>query len=122
VIAFTCWGAASHAFGAVQDVAADRAAGIASIATVIGARATVRLAAGLYLSASIAVLFAGGPAAQAVVAGVLYLVMVARFWNITDETCEKANRGWRNFIWLNYSAGFVISLLVIIYSLKHFAI
>ena len=44
LVAFFLWGAASHAFGAVQDVVADREAGIGSIATVIGARATVRLA------------------------------------------------------------------------------
>ena len=35
--AFFAWGAASQAFGAVQDVRADRSAGIASIATVLGA-------------------------------------------------------------------------------------
>ena len=34
--AFFAWGAASQAFGAVQDVRADRSAGIASIATVLG--------------------------------------------------------------------------------------
>jgi 4-hydroxybenzoate polyprenyltransferase len=39
--AFFLWGAASHAFGAVQDVIADREGGLASVATVIGARATV---------------------------------------------------------------------------------
>src|SRR5207344_2704534 len=33
VIAFALWGVASHAFGAVQDVVADREAGISSIAT-----------------------------------------------------------------------------------------
>ncbi|MGN6742875.1 MAG: prenyltransferase, partial [Amnibacterium sp.] len=43
--AFFCWGMASHAFGAVQDIPADRAAGIGSIATAFGAAATVRLAA-----------------------------------------------------------------------------
>ena len=37
---------ATHAFGAVQDVVPDREAGIASIATAFGARATVRLALG----------------------------------------------------------------------------
>ena len=37
-LAFTLWGMASHAFGAVQDVKADREAQISSIATVIGAR------------------------------------------------------------------------------------
>ena len=45
--AFFCWGMASHAFGAVQDVVPDREAGIGSIATALGARATVRLAIAL---------------------------------------------------------------------------
>jgi 4-hydroxybenzoate polyprenyltransferase len=35
--AFFLWGVGSHAFGAVQDVVADREADIASVATVIGA-------------------------------------------------------------------------------------
>ena len=35
--AFFLWGMASHAFGAVQDVEPDRHAGIASIATALGA-------------------------------------------------------------------------------------
>nr|BFF21292.1 hypothetical protein GCM10025730_48130 [Promicromonospora thailandica] len=42
--AFLLWGMASHAFGAVQDVVPDRAAGIASVATALGAARTVRLA------------------------------------------------------------------------------
>ena len=46
--AFFLWGMASHAFGAVQDVVADRQAGVASIATVIGAKGTVRFALVLY--------------------------------------------------------------------------
>lgn len=36
IVAFALWGVASHAFGAVQDVVADREAGIASIATARG--------------------------------------------------------------------------------------
>jgi len=114
--AFTCWGAASHAFGAVQDVMADRAAGISSIATVIGARATTRLSVILYLAAGALVLFAGGPAAQAVLPCLLYVVVVGRFWNITDETCESANRGWRWFIWLNFFAGSAVTLFVIAFA------
>ena len=43
ILAFALWGVASHAFGAVQDVAADREAGISSIATARGARWTVLL-------------------------------------------------------------------------------
>ena len=42
--AFFLWGVASHAFGAVQDIVADREGGIGSIATVIGGAATVRFA------------------------------------------------------------------------------
>src|SRR5690606_14002774 len=49
--AFFAWGMAAHAFGAVQDIAPDRDAGIGSIATAIGARSTVRLALALWLLA-----------------------------------------------------------------------
>ena len=116
IAAFTCWGAASHAFGAVQDVVADRAANIKSIATVIGARATTRLAVVIYLAASALVLIAGGPAAQAVVPGLLYVFVVSRFWNITNATCESANKGWRLFMWLNFFAGSVVTLIVITFA------
>jgi 4-hydroxybenzoate polyprenyltransferase len=113
ILAFTLWGIASHAFGAVQDVQADREGGISSIATVIGARATVRFAFLAYLAAGLLVLGSGWPAALAGIAAVPYLVIVAPFWNITDTTCESANAGWKKFIWLNFFAGFVVSLLVI---------
>ena len=51
--AFFVWGIASHAFGAVQDVLADREAGLKSIATEFGAQNTTRLAATLYLACSL---------------------------------------------------------------------
>ena len=113
VLAFTLWGIASHAFGAVQDVQADREGGISSIATVIGARATVRFAFVAYLAAGLLVLNAGWPGALAAIAAIPYLLIVGPFWNISDATCEQANRGWKKFIWLNFFAGFVVSLLVI---------
>ncbi len=116
-LAFVCWGAASHAFGAVQDVRADREAGIGSIATAFGARVTTRLAFALYACAAILMLFAGWPAAIAAVAALPYLVILAPHLSITDETCESANRGWRRFIWLNYFAGFTITMLLIVSSL-----
>ena len=49
----------------------------------------------------------------AAAAAVPYLVIVAPHWNITDKTCESANAGWKNFIWLNYIAGFVVTMLLI---------
>ncbi|MEN9965458.1 MAG: hypothetical protein RJA60_455 [Actinomycetota bacterium] len=106
--AFTLWGVASHAFGAVQDVRADREGGIASIATVIGARNTVRFAFVSYLVAAGLVALAGMP--NLLWAAVPYLVIVGRHWNITDATCEDANRGWKLFIWLNFFAGAVVTL------------
>ena len=113
IAAFTLWGMASHAFGAVQDVIADREGGISSIATAIGARNTTRFAFTAYALAGILVLFLPFPGNLAILAAVPYLVIVGPFWNITDETCEKANRGWRHFITLNYIAGFVVTMLLI---------
>ncbi len=113
ITSFTLWGMASHAFGAVQDVIADREGAIASIATAIGARTTTRLAFSAYALAGVLVLFLPFPGKLAVLAALPYLVIVGPFWNITDETCEKANRGWRHFITLNYIAGFVVTMLLI---------
>lgn len=109
IAAFTLWGIGSHAFGAVQDVIADREGGIASIATVIGARATVRFSFFAYLLAAVLVILVGKPILA--LAAVPYLALVGRFWNITDETCEQANRGWKLFIWLNFFAGAVVTLV-----------
>jgi 4-hydroxybenzoate polyprenyltransferase len=106
--AFTLWGIASHAFGAVQDVRADREGGIASIATAIGARATVRFAWLAYFAAGALVSLTGSSALY--LAALPYLVIVGRFWNITDLNCEQANKGWKLFIWLNFFAGAVVTL------------
>ncbi|MEY4366726.1 MAG: hypothetical protein RLZ28_141 [Actinomycetota bacterium] len=112
IAAFTLWGMASHAFGAVQDVRADREAGINSIATFFGARLTTRLSVLGYAASGILVIAAGGIEELAAIAAVPYMAVVAPFWFITDETCETANRGWRRFIWLNFFAGTVVTLLL----------
>jgi 4-hydroxybenzoate polyprenyltransferase len=114
ILSFTLWGVASHAFGAVQDVKADREGGISSIATVIGARATTRFAFTAYLFAGVLLLTVGDLASFVAVAAVPYLWVVGTHWNITDETCEQANRGWKRFIWLNFFAGFVVTQFVIL--------
>lgn len=115
--AFFLWGAASHAFGAVQDVVADREGGIASIATVIGARRTVRLSVVLYLLAGILLLAAEWPGRLAAVLAVPYAVNAAQWWRITDATAPDANRGWRRFLWLNFATGFGVTMLLIAYAL-----
>lgn len=113
IAAFTLWGAASHAFGAVQDVRADREAGIASIATSVGARKTTRIAWFSYLIAAGLLLWLPNPGPFAALAVLPYLLILLPHWNISDQTCESANRGWRRFLWLNFFAGAVVSLLLI---------
>lgn len=113
ILAFLLWGMASHAFGAVQDVIADREANIASIATVIGAKTTVRFAFVSYLLAGVLMLNTGFPGPLAAVAAIPYLFILLPFLNIADADCESANSGWRRFIWLNFFAGFVVSIILI---------
>jgi 4-hydroxybenzoate polyprenyltransferase len=112
-IAFFLWGMASHAFGAVQDIRADKEANIASIATFFGARLSVKLAFGAYLLAALMLLGLPGRFQFAALAALPYLFVTAREFGITDETCETANRGWKRFIWLNFFAGAIISSLLI---------
>ncbi|GEA85375.1 MULTISPECIES: prenyltransferase [Cellulomonas] len=114
LLAFFAWACASHAFGAVQDVRADRGAGIGSIATVLGARRTVRLAMAGYALAAALLLTAGWPTALAAVVPVAYLASITPFRSLTDDECEQANRGWRRFLWLNLVAGFAITQGLII--------
>lgn len=112
-VSFILWGMASHAFGAVQDVRADREAGIGSIATVLGARQTVWVALGLYVASAAALLFLPWPLLLTAILPLAYVASVARFAGITDETCEKANAGWKTFLWLNQPVGFVVTLVLI---------
>lgn len=111
--AFVAWGMASHAFGAVQDVRADRIGGIGSVATVLGATVAVRLAVGLYVLASGMLLLLPWPGVLAAALPWAYVASTARFWSVTDDTCEDANRGWRTFLWLNQPVGFAVTMLLI---------
>jgi len=113
LISFFLWGMASHAFGAVQDVIADREGGLASIATVAGARLTTRLAVGAYALAGLLLLGTEWPGPLALLAAVPYVAITARFWMITDSTAETANRGWKSFLLLNFIAGAIVTLLLI---------
>jgi 4-hydroxybenzoate polyprenyltransferase len=111
--AFFLWGIASHAFGAVQDVVADREGDIASIATVIGARATVRLSVLAYVAAGILLLFTTWPGPLAAILALPYALSCAPYWLVSDDTAATANRGWRRFLALNFITGFLVTLLLI---------
>jgi len=114
--AFFLWGVASHAFGAVQDVVADRAGGIGSVATVIGAKATVRFAIAAYLLAGALLLFTPWPGPLAALLALPYAVSILPFVSVTDANSEQAHRGWERFLWLNYVTGFFVTMLMIWYA------
>mgnify|MGYP000432118589 FL=1 len=113
IMAFSLWGMASHAFGAVQDVKADREGNISSIATYFGARNTTRVALVMYLAAGFYLVTLGWPANLVAIAAIPYVGILIPHLNITDETCETANKGWKLFIWLNFFAGTVVNLVLL---------
>jgi 4-hydroxybenzoate polyprenyltransferase len=117
--AYFLWGIASHAFGAIQDIQADREGGLASVATVMGARFTARFALVAYFLAGVALVVAGVGSDSvttlyAAALAIPYLIMVWPFRSLPDTDCERANRGWRAFLWINYAAGFAVTLLLIL--------
>jgi 4-hydroxybenzoate polyprenyltransferase len=109
---FFFWGMASHAFGAVQDVLADREAGVGSIATAIGAKGTVRFAVVLYLVAGLVVVVTPWPLPLIAPVALLYVGALAPWWSVSDEDAWKANRSWKWFLGLNFVAGAVVVLVL----------
>ena len=113
--AFFLWGMASQAFGAVQDVVPDREGGISSIATVLGAKAVVQIAAAAYLAGGLLMLFTPWPAALGGLLAVPYILNLLPFLNISDADSEQANAGWKRFLKLNFLTGFLVTMLIIWY-------
>lgn len=114
LVAFMLWGAASQAFGAVQDVRFDREAGLKSVATVLGARATVWIALAGYVAAVVVLLVAAPwPASGAAFALLPYAATVAAYVRVTDATAESTNEGWKRFLVLNMLAGFCVTQLIL---------
>jgi len=111
--AFFLWGIGSHAFGAVQDVVPDRQGGIASIATALGARWTTRVAVIAWALAAIVALATAWPGPLAAILALPYILVAVPFWTVSDEDSERANRGWRRFLWINFVSGFVVTMLLI---------
>ncbi|WP_430646668.1 prenyltransferase [Agromyces sp. GXS1127] len=117
LVAFFCWGMASHAFGAVQDVVPDREAGIASIATALGAATTVRIALALWTAAGLLMLATDWPGPLAALLVLPYLGAAWPYRSVTDAASGTSNRGWRRFILINYVVGFLVTMLMIWWAL-----
>lgn len=111
--AFFLWGMASHAFGAVQDVIADREAGVGSIATAMGAKGTVRVAWALYALSGTVIAFAPWPLSLISLVALGYLVTITPWWSVSDQRAESANRGWKWFLLLNFLAGATVVLVTL---------
>lgn len=113
IIAFFFWGMASHAFGAVQDIIPDRKGKLQSIATVIGARATVWFSALFYIVGAVLVSFYGLVGAIIGISSLLYVANVVPYLTIKDKTSAITNKGWRRFIWINYAVGAVVTISLV---------
>jgi len=115
IIAFFLWGMASHAFGAVQDIIADRQAHIGSIGTVIGAKNTVRFSILLYLAAGVVLVLFYFSFLKLIVGllVLIYIINILPFINLSDQQSEKCHQGWQRFIKINWFSGFVITMVLI---------
>ena len=109
---FFLWGMASHAFGAVQDVVADREAGVGSIATAIGARGTVRFAIALYALSGVLLLLTPWPLPLIAPVALLYIGALVPWWSVSDAEAWRANRSWKWFLALNFVAGAIVMLVI----------
>lgn len=108
--ALLLWGIASHALGAIQDVDVDRAAGLGSIATVIGGRATGLLSTAFYLAAAVLVAAGGGPALIAATALIPYVLVAV---SCLGGDAVQARRAWTSFMGQNLLSGFLITQLLL---------
>lgn len=112
LVAFFAWGMASHALGAIQDIEYDRAAGIGSVGTALGARTTAWLALVGYGLAVALAIPVGGPALVAAAALATYLLLPLAV--LFDPSEAQARRAWRSFLGLNLLVGFVLTQLLLI--------
>lgn len=117
VIAFFVWGMASHAFGAVQDIVPDKKGGIASIATFLGAKRTMWFAYAMYFVASILVFLQGPAYVFVAIVGILYCFNISPYLGVTEKTSASVNKAWKRFLLLNYFAGFVITMVILVQNL-----
>ena len=118
-VAFFAWGVASQALGAVQDIIPDRQADIKSIATVLGAKLTVRFSLAMYTLAVLLVGWLGGLSLVVAAAGLAYVVNIIKFVSISDEKSQQTSAAWRRFIWLNYAVGAVVTICLVLANLNH---
>lgn len=115
IAAFVLWAMASQAFGAIQDITPDRAAGLASIATLLGSRGTAVFSLVLYSGAIALLLTARQSLAYVCIAATFALYPVHVLWFLRRPSETSAHRHWRFFLYLNLFAGMIITWAFILH-------
>ena len=110
VLAGCLWCMAMHAYSAVPDITADRANGIATIATRLGARRTLLVCGGLYALAGALSSFAGLGALAIVFAGV-YVFLIGMSLRTPVSELQSI---YRYFPLINTSVGFLLFVAMLV--------
>lgn len=103
VVALAIWAVGSHAFTSIQDVAADRAAGLRTIATALGERRAALLALAAYMLTGLVVAVAH-PAAASLLLGHVAIVLAY----LASTAADAAHLAYRRFMAWNVACGFVV--------------
>ena len=106
-IAFAVWTLGAHAFTSIQDAEADRAAGLRTIATTLGAQASSLVAIVSYLVA-FQLVIDEHPA----YATILLLHALVVVWMRRSPRADAPHLAYRVFMALNVAAGFTITVAV----------
>lgn len=112
---FYIWAMSNHAFSAIQDIKPDRAGGISSIATKLGATNTVVLCFfGYMVAAALPGLFYTKDGIIPTLLLVPYLGLVARTLTAKDKESNPVfHRSWQAFTYLNYPLGALLTMYLL---------
>lgn len=109
LVAALLWCAAMHAFSAAPDIAADRAAGMHTIATVLGARGTIVLCLALYVTSAVLLSLITIPAAGYL--GGIYAALMGSAYRV-DSDHAALMRVYARFPLINVAVGFALFLIL----------
>lgn len=104
-IALAVWAIGSHAFTSIQDVPADRASGLRTIATEFGGRRSAVLALACY-AVAVVILAPVHPAFSLLLVG--HVAIVRAYLARPASDLDAAHRGYRRFMTWNVLCGFVV--------------
>lgn len=102
-LALAIWAVGSHAFTSIQDIPADRSAGLRTVATALGARAAAVAAIAAYVLAAVLVATVH-PIASLLVLG--HVAIVGAF--LASPQSEAAHLAYRRFMSWNVACGFLV--------------